>query len=154
MIHELRGHKEQTPHHFPSMLYACAFSADGKFLATGDKVGHVVVWEIATGKQAGTRSRRRSCTPGTPSSAATRSAASARLAFSPDGKLLAVGGMGKVGNIDHLEGKARIEVFDWQKGERTIELHERQLQRPGQSPAVPSRRATGSSAPAAPAMVS
>ncbi len=37
------------------------------------------------------------------------------LAFSPDGKLLAVGGIGKIGNIDHLEGKARVEVFDWQK---------------------------------------
>ncbi len=30
-----------------------------------------------------------------------------------------VGGMGQVGNIDHLEGKARVEVFDWQTGEKT-----------------------------------
>jgi WD40 repeat protein len=44
------------------------------------------------------------------------------LAFSPDGALLAVGGMGKVGNIDHLEGKARVEVFDWKKGERAHEF--------------------------------
>src|SRR5262249_9523496 len=44
------------------------------------------------------------------------------LAFSPDGKLLAVGGMGKVGNIDHLEGPAPVEVFDWQKGDRTYEF--------------------------------
>jgi hypothetical protein len=29
--------------------------------------------------------------------------------------------MGKVGNIDHLEGKARLEVFAWGKGERTLE---------------------------------
>ena len=41
------------------------------------------------------------------------------LAFSPDGALLAVGGIGKIGNIDHLEGKPRVEVFDWQKGQRT-----------------------------------
>ncbi len=26
--------------------------------------------------------------------------------------------MGKVGNIDHLEGKAHVEVFDWRKQER------------------------------------
>jgi WD40 repeat protein len=121
LVRELRGHKEQTPHHFPSMLYACAFSADGKHLATGDKVGHVVVWEVATGKELATLEapvmytwdpmQRRHSIGGIRS-----------LAFSPDGKLLAVGGMGKVGNIDHLEGKARVEVFDWQKGERTHEF--------------------------------
>ncbi|MEK6236441.1 MAG: hypothetical protein N2C14_17170, partial [Planctomycetales bacterium] len=40
------------------------------------------------------------------------------LAFSPDGKTLAVGGMAKVGNIDHLGGKALLHLFDWEKGER------------------------------------
>jgi WD40 repeat protein len=121
LLRELRGHKEQTPNHFPSMLYACAFSADGKYLATGDKVGHVVVWETATGKELAMLEtpvmytwdpvQRRHSIGGIRS-----------LAFSPDGKLLAVGGMGKVGNIDHLEGKARVEVFDWQQGERTHEF--------------------------------
>jgi WD40 repeat protein len=121
LVRELRGHKEQTPHHFPSMLYACAFSSDGKYLATGDKVGHVVVWDVAAGKELATLetpvmytwdpAQRRHSIGGIRS-----------LAFSPDGKLLAVGGMGKVGNIDHLEGKARVEVFDWQKGERTHEF--------------------------------
>src|SRR5205823_5887663 len=53
MLTELRGHQVMTPHNFASMLYAVTFSADGKFLATGDKVGHVVVWELATGKEAG-----------------------------------------------------------------------------------------------------
>ncbi len=120
-LRELRGHKEKTPHHFPSMLYACAFSADGKFVATGDKVGHIVVWETATGKEAATLEapvmytwdpvQRRHSIGGIRS-----------LAFSPDDKLLAVGGMGKVNNIDHLEGKARVEVFDWAKKERTHEF--------------------------------
>jgi WD40 repeat protein len=118
---ELRGHEEKTPHHFPSMLYACTFTPDGRHLATADKVGRVVVWETATGKQAATLEapvmytwdpvQRRHSIGGIRS-----------LAFSPDGKLLAVGGMGKVGNIDHLEGKARVEVFDWSKGERTHEF--------------------------------
>src|SRR5437762_1189559 len=35
LVRELRGHKEMTPHHFTSMLYAVAFSADGRHLATG-----------------------------------------------------------------------------------------------------------------------
>jgi WD40 repeat protein len=121
LIHELRGHQEKTPHHYPSMLYACAVTADGKHLATGDKVGHVVVWELASGKQVAAVEapvmytwdpvQRRHSIGGIRS-----------LAFSLDGSQLAVGGMGKVGNIDHLEGKARVEVFDWKKGTREYEF--------------------------------
>ena len=44
------------------------------------------------------------------------------LAFSPDGGLLAVGGVDKIDNIDSLDGKARVEVFDWRTGKRTHEL--------------------------------
>jgi len=121
LVRELRGHQEKTPHHFPSMLYALALSPDNKLLATGDKVGHIVIWELETGKQVTTLEapvmytwdpvQRRHSIGGIRS-----------LAFSPDGKLLAVGGMGKVGNIDHLEGKTRVEVFDWQKGQQTHEF--------------------------------
>lgn len=121
MVRELRGHKEMTPHHFPSMLYACAFSPDGRFLATGDKVGHIVIWDTNSGREVTTLEapvmytwdpvQRRHSIGGIRS-----------LAFSPDGKQLAVGGMGKVGNIDHLEGKTRVEVFLWEKGERSHEF--------------------------------
>lgn len=121
LVRELRGHKEKTPHHFPSMLYACAFSPDGRHIATGDKVGHLVVWEVASGKEVTTLEtpvmytwdpvQRRHSIGGIRA-----------LAFSPDGASLAVGGMGTVGNIDHLEGKARVEVFDWQAGKRTHEF--------------------------------
>lgn len=103
------------------MLYAAAFAPDGKFLATGDKVGHVVVWDTASGKETATLEapvmytwdpvQRRHSIGGIRS-----------LAFSPDGKALAVGGMDKVGNIDHLEGKMRVEVFDWATAQRTHEL--------------------------------
>lgn len=30
--------------------------------------------------------------------------------------------MGKVGNIDHLEGKPHVEVFDWRKQERVAKF--------------------------------
>jgi WD40 repeat protein len=119
--HELRGHEIQTPHHYPSMLFACAFSPDGRYLATGDKVGHVVVWDVADGRAAATLEtpvmytwdpvQRRHSIGGIRA-----------LSFTPDGAALAVGGIGKIGNIDHLDSPARIEVFDWRKAERTHEF--------------------------------
>jgi WD40 repeat protein len=122
MLREFKGHKPETPDHYPSMLYALAFSPDGKLLATGDKVGHVVVWNVADGAPLAQleapgmytwdpKQRRHSI-------GGIRS-----LAFSPDSRLLAVGGMDKVGNIDHPDATARLEVFDWQNGEQTHELH-------------------------------
>lgn len=121
LLHELRGHAEITPHHFPSMLFTCAFTPDGRHVATADKVGHIVVWNVETGKPATTLEapgmytwdpvQRRHSIGGIRS-----------IAFAPDGERLAVGGIAKIGNIDHLDGKARIEVFDWHKGERTHEI--------------------------------
>jgi WD40 repeat protein len=119
--HELRGHEAQTPHRYPSMLFTCAFSPDGQFLATADKVGHVVVWDAAAARPAATLEapimytwdpvQRRHSIGGIRS-----------LAFTPDGTRLAVGGIGKIGNIDHIESPARIEVFQWRTGERLSEL--------------------------------
>ena len=121
LLHTLVEHKPMTPHHFPSMLYAVAFSHDGQLLATGDKVGHVAVWEAASGKKLAEletpvlytwdpKQRRHSI-------GGIRS-----VAFSPDNRLLAVGGIGTIGNIDHLDGPSRIEVFEWQAGKRVHEI--------------------------------
>ncbi len=121
MIRELRGHAEMTPHDFPSMLYASAISSDGRLLATGDKVGQVNIWDIESGRSLATLEapvlytwdpvQRRHSIGGIRA-----------LAFSPDGSRLAVGGIGKIGNIDHLEGRPRVELFNWQKGERICEF--------------------------------
>jgi WD40 repeat protein len=121
LIHELRGHKEQTPQHFGSMLHAVAFSPNGKLLATGDKVAHVVVWDVESGREVGScdapvmytwDQRQRLHSIG-----GVRS-----VAFSPDGTMLAVGGTGKINNIDHLEAKGRIEIFDWTAGKQLAEF--------------------------------
>src|SRR5260370_23269760 len=127
-MRELRGHKEKTPHHFPSMLQACAASADGKCRATGDKTGHVVVWELATGKEAATVEAPVMYT-WDPVQRVHSIGGIRSLAFSADGKQLASGGLGEVGNIDHLEGKARVEVFDWQAGKRTHQFPDHKFHR-------------------------
>lgn len=120
LIHELHGHEPVTPHHYNSMLYGVVFSNDGKLLATADKLGHVKVWDVNTGKEVGSVDAPILYT--WEPKARLHSIGGARsVAFSPDNKQLAVGGMGKVGNIDHLGGKARLEVFDWKAGEQ---LHE------------------------------
>jgi WD40 repeat protein len=120
MLYELRGHHERTPHHFPSMLFVCTFAPDGQSLATADKVGHIVVWDTASGKPIKTLEA-----PGMytwdPVQRKHSIGGIRALAFSPDGKYLAAGGISKIGNVDHLDGKARIEVFDWQKGEKAHE---------------------------------
>jgi WD40 repeat protein len=118
LINELRGHVELTPAHFSSMLFAVAISADGKQIATGDKVGHIVIWDLQSGRSLTTLEapqlytwdpvQRRHSIGGIRS-----------LAFSPDGRLLAAGGSAPISNIDHLDAFARVEVFDWQKRERS-----------------------------------
>jgi WD40 repeat protein len=121
LLHTLVDHKPLTPHHFPSMLFAVTFSPDSQWLATGDKVGHIVVWESASGKKLAEleapvmytwdpKQRRHSI-------GGIRS-----LAFSADGKLLAAGGVGTIGNIDHLDGPSRIEIFDWASKSRVHEI--------------------------------
>lgn len=116
-------HEKQTPHHYPSMLFAATFSPDGTLLATADKTGRIVIRAIESGDVVAQldapkmytwdpRARRHSI-------GGIRS-----VAFSADGRLLAAGGIGRIGNIDHLGGPARVEVFDWQSGERLHELED------------------------------
>lgn len=123
LVRTLADHQPMTPHHFPSMLYAVAFSADGRWLATGDKVGHVAIWDAAGGEKIGAveapvlytwdpKQRRHSI-------GGIRS-----LAFSSDGGRLAVGGIGQIGNIDHLGGPSRVEIFTWRSGQRLHEIED------------------------------
>ena len=83
------------------MLYCCAFSNDGTKLATGDRVGRVVIWNVANGERLSTVE-----VPSLYTWDATqriRSIGGIRsLAFSPDGTQIAVGGIGQIGNVDGL----------------------------------------------------
>jgi len=121
LIHTLAGHKTETPHHFPSMLYAVAFSPDSQSIVTGDRTGHLVVWDAASGKSLAEleapvmytwdpKQRRHSI-------GGIRS-----VSFSADGQLVAAGGIGTIGNIDHLDGPSRVEIFNWQTQQRVQEI--------------------------------
>ncbi len=121
MIHELRDHAELTPSHFSSMLFACAISRDGRLLATGDKVGHIAVWDLESGAKR-TALEAPEFYTWDPVQRRHSIGGIRALAFSADGTRLAVGGSAKISNIDHLDAKALVEVFDWQTGKRTHEF--------------------------------
>jgi WD40 repeat protein len=115
-----------TPHNYPSMLYAVAFSDDGKWLATGDKVGHVVIWNLASGKK-----EKELEAPGfytwDPKQRRHSIGGIRSLAFSSNSKLLSIGGIGKIGNIDHLGGPSRVEIHDWQSAKKLHTIEDSKL---------------------------
>lgn len=121
LVRELKGHAARTPNHFPSMLYAVCCSPDGKHLATADKVGNIYVWELESGKRVAELQAPKMYT-WDPKARIHSIGGIRSLAFSPDGKQLAAGGIGQIGNIDHLGALARIEIFDWQQQERVHEF--------------------------------
>jgi len=118
-IRAMDGHTRQTPEGYTTALYAIAASPDGKTLASGDRIGEIVLWETETGTETGRLqaptfytfdSRKRARAIG-----GIRS-----LCFSPDGTRLAIGGIGRVTNVDGFVGPCRVEIWDWQSGDRVF----------------------------------
>jgi WD40 repeat protein len=117
LIQALEGHAPRTPQGHVTALYVVAISPDGQYIASADRIGDVLIWQLSTGKlvhrfQVPTlytydpRQRKRSI-------GGIRS-----LAFSLDGKHLAVGGIGQINNVDGLAGPVHVEVWDWRKPEK------------------------------------
>lgn len=119
LIRSLAGHALKTPQGHVTALYAVAVHPGGKIVASGDRHGEVRVWDIDTGKVRATfqvptlytydpRQRKRSI------------GGIRTLAFSPDGNLLAAGGVGQIGNVDGLGGPIHMELWDWRRPEARL----------------------------------
>jgi WD40 repeat protein len=118
LLNTLDGHDKQTPQGYTTALYAVAIAPDGKHIASGDRTGTVCIWETSTGKLLGKLHAPTFYTYD--ARARVRSIGGIRsLCFSPDGLMLAIGGIGLVSNVDGFVGPCRMELWDWQTGQRT-----------------------------------
>lgn len=125
LIADWGDYEIKTPHGYPSMLYAVAFSPDGHWLATGSKTGQVLIRDANSGEIAA-RLETPVMYTWDPKARNHSIGGIRAVAFSNDTQTLAVGGMGKVGNIDHLEGASRIETFAWQSQSKLHEIEDTQ----------------------------
>ena len=119
LLRSLEGHQTKTPQGFSTALYAVALSPDGKTIASGDRIGEVCLWEAGSGKLI-RRLQAKEFYTYDPVKRSRSIGGIRSLCFSPDGKQLAIGGIGKVTNVDGFVGPCRVEVWDWSKGKRTF----------------------------------
>ena len=120
MIRKLTGFEATVPKYDnPNKIFSCAISPDGRHFAAADDAAQVVVWETETGREAarfeapsylgisqgGYLSASRICC----------------MAFSPDGKLLALAGKERAGELFVISGPGLVQIFDWQTGQKSYE---------------------------------
>ena len=92
-------HPAMTLKMLPSSVYCVAFSPNGRFVATGDRTGQVLLREVASGKNVHTLSATRFYSDfrkgpdGKPSDGEYELGGVRLLVFSPDSQILIAGGM-------------------------------------------------------------
>lgn len=114
-------HAKLTPQEYISAIYTIAASPDGRTLASADRVGVVVLFDVESKKELA----RLNCPElyTFDGEKRDRSFGGVRcVRFSPDGKLLAVAGIGQITNVDGFVGPCRVEIFDWRKAKRIAVL--------------------------------
>jgi WD40 repeat protein len=121
-IRALKGHAVRLPRYeYPNKLYACAFSSDGKFLAVNDETALVIVWEVATGKEAA-RFQAETFYHGSDWERNNHPYGGLRcLAFASDGQALALAGSQNT-DVAIINGHTLVQVYDWQAGKKTHEF--------------------------------
>ena len=111
-ITRLEGHTE--------CIFSLTVSPDGKHLVSGDLLGSVRQWSIGDWKPERELDAKLLHTRKENFIADVGGARS--LAFSNDGKLLAVGGMKEAKSNAFCPGKPTVLIFDWASGKQKIEL--------------------------------
>src|SRR5579862_3746108 len=111
--------------HVPS-VQAVAFSPDNKYVAAGNLVGEIRVWELATGKQLAQWSTPAFSSWGIIKSHCYQGGVYA-LAFSPDSENLIACGMGPMRDPMSANGKQTWQRFAWRKAgaPKIAEIHDR-----------------------------
>lgn len=107
LVREFKGHENH--------VYSVFFHPDGKYLITGDLMGKVHQWEIATGKLM--RSFEAKDLHSYNKGQQVNYGGVRDIALSPDGKLLACIGLHKATNPLGAINEPLILLFDWEKGE-------------------------------------
>jgi len=103
-------------------LYRVAFHPLGKDLVTGDLLGKVKQWEISSRKMLREMSAEALHTRGDEFTFIADVGGVRRLVFSPEGNLLACGGLTEAAGNTFCNGKQAVLVFDWQTGQQVSRL--------------------------------
>lgn len=123
LLHSMEGHQQKTPQGFATALYVVSISADGKMVASGDRIGDVCLWDIDTGKLV--RRFQASGFYTYDSVKRSRSIGGIRsVCFSPDGTRIALSGIGAVTNVDGFVGPVRVEVWDTKTAKRVFTVED------------------------------
>jgi len=111
LIREMPGHE--------SHIYNVVFHPSGKRLATGDLMGNLFDWEVDTGKRL--RAWKADSLSKFDKTFIATIGGFRSMAFSPDGKFVAAGGITNVSNAFAGIGNPSVVVFDWESGKQQIE---------------------------------
>ena len=108
-------------------VQCCAFTPDGHFLAAGNMMGEVRVWDLRN--EGATPMKSFNSTDFTSwGSIKTHHHCGGifGMSFSPDGKTLALCGMGPMGDPMAGNGKMTWQRWDWMKGEKCDQIRDGQ----------------------------
>src|SRR5690606_4326410 len=108
LVRELSGHENH--------IYNLTFSPDGRHLLTGDLMAVLKHWDVATGnlvREFDAKALHKYDTTFRADCGGIRG-----IDFSPDGKYLAVGGIGELTNAFAGIGKPTVLLFDWESGKQ------------------------------------